>query len=144
MWTALRDEEQCDALEVRRVVTADMVDRLLQIIHRTKVGTAEHEDERAEHRQVILLHEGHVRVHVVHQDVNNPARPDPNPARQLLVNAAIYADRTGACLFFPVMRILVGSMRRTASPASWTALMAFAIWIRYDQIVRSAMRFDCA
>ena len=79
MRTSLGDEEQCNALEVRGVVPANVVDRLLQVIHRAKIGTAEHEDERAEHRQVVLLHEGHVRVDVVHQHVDDPARTDPDP-----------------------------------------------------------------
>ena len=81
MGTALGDEEERNALEVGRIVAADMFDRLLHVVHRGEVPAAEHEDERAEHGQVVLLQERDFCVHVVREHVHDSARPKPDSKR---------------------------------------------------------------
>jgi hypothetical protein len=44
--------------------------------------------------------------------------------------------------FLPVTRIFDASRMRTGMPASWMALVAFAIWTMYDHSVRSGTRFE--
>ena len=72
------NQEERNALEVRRVVPAEVVDRLLEVVHRAEVAAAQHEDERAEHRQIVLLHERDIRMEVVREHVDDPARTDPD------------------------------------------------------------------